>query len=120
MSHLVSIQTQVRDPAAVIAACSRLKLPVPIIGTVRLFSAQETGLAVQLPGWKYPVVCQTETGELKYDDFGGRWGDRGELDRFLQAYGVEKAKIEARRQGHSVTEQQLADGSIRVQVAVAG
>lgn len=120
MSHLVSIQTQVRDPAAVIAACARLKLPAPISGTVRLFSVQETGLAVQLPGWKYPVVCQTASDELKYDDFGGRWGDRRELDRFIQAYAVEKAKIEARRQGHSVTDQQLADGSIRVQIAVAG
>lgn len=120
MSHLVSIQTEVRDPAAVIAACTRLKLSTPVNDTVRLFSAQETGLAVQLPGWKYPVVCQPESGELKFDDFGGRWGDRRELERFLQAYAVEKAKIEARRQGHSVTEQQLTDGSIRVQIAVTG
>jgi hypothetical protein len=42
------------------------------------------------------------------------------LDAFLQAYAVEKAKLEARKQGHSVSEQQLADGSIRVQIAVAG
>lgn len=32
----------------------------------------------------------------------------------------EKAGIEARRQGHTVSEQQLADGSIRVRIGVAG
>ena len=43
-----------------------------------------------------------------------------QLSMGLQAYTVEKAKIEARRQGHSVSEQLLTDGSIRVQIAVAG
>ena len=79
-----------------------------------------TGHAVELPGWRYPVVCQTETGDLKYDDFGGRWGDQVQLNRFLQAYAVEKVKIEARRQGQTAIEQPLGDGSIRVQIAVAG
>ena len=43
-----------------------------------------------------------------------------ELDRFLQAYAVERAKSEARRQGHSVTEQPLADGSIKLTIQLAG
>lgn len=33
---------------------------------------------------------------------------------------VEKAKIEARKKGHSVTEQSLADGSIKLTVQVGG
>ena len=37
MSHIVSIQTEVRDPAAVAAACRRLGLPEPVHGTARLF-----------------------------------------------------------------------------------
>lgn len=120
MSHLVTIQTQVRDSSAVTAACARLKLPAPIYRTVRLFSAEETGLAVELPGWRYPVVCQTATGELKMDHFNGRWGQKSELDRFLQAYAVEMVKLQARREGRTATEQPLADGSIRVQIAVNG
>lgn len=48
------------------------------------------------------------------------WGEQKELDRFLQRYSVEKARIEASRQGHTVSEEQLADGSIRVRIAVAG
>lgn len=40
---------------------------------------------------------------------------------FLHVHSVafEKAKIEARKQGHSVQEYALTDGSIRVQIAVA-
>ncbi len=120
MSHIVQIQTEVRDPAAVRAACERLKLPLPTEGTVRLFSSEVTGLAVQLPGWQYPVVCQPATGRVQYDDYNGRWGNKQELERFLQCYAVEKAKIEARKRGHSVTEQPLADGSIKLTIRVGG
>lgn len=119
MSHLVNIQTQVRDTAAISAACSRLNLNAPIHRTAQLFTSEATGLAVELRGWRFPVVCQIETGELKYDNFGGKWGDQIELDRFLQAYAVEMVKLQARRQGHTAIEQPLADGSIRIQIAVA-
>jgi hypothetical protein len=44
------------------------------------------------------------------------WGDQRHLDRLLQIYAVEKAKIEARKQGYVVTEQALADGSIKLQM----
>jgi len=120
MSHIVSIKTEVRDPAAVWAACERLKLPQPVHGTYALYSGSATGLGVQLPGWHYPVVCQADTGQLQFDNFGGDWGEQVQLDRFLQAYAVEKARIEARKHGHSVTEQALADGSIKLTIQVAG
>ena len=82
--------------------------------------ATGTGLAVQLPDWQYPVVAELPTGTLKYDNFDGRWGEQKHLDAFLQAYAVERAKIEARRKGHSVTEQPLADGSIKLTINVGG
>lgn len=120
MSHLVEIQTEVRDSAAVRAACERLKLPPPKDGTFELYSASATGLAVELPGWSYPMVCDTANGQFRYDNYGGLWGEMKELDRFLQAYAVEKAKIEARKKGHSVTEQTLQDGSIKLTIQVGG
>ena len=119
MSHIVNIKTEVRDAAAVRAACHRLHLPQPVQGKHKLFSAQVEGLGVQLPNWRYPVVCQLSTGELKYDNYHGRWGDQQRLDQFKQAYAVEMAKLQARRQGHSVNEQSLADGSIKVTINVA-
>jgi hypothetical protein len=89
-------------------------------GVSQLYSGQATGLAVQLPGWQYPVVCDTANSQLHYDNFGGYWGQQQELDRFLQAYAVEKAKIEARKKGHTVTEQPLTDGSIKLTIQVGG
>ena len=120
MSHIVTVTTEVRDAAAVRAACQRLGLAEPTHGTVKLFSGEATGLAVQLPDWTYPVVCDTATGQLKFDNFKGRWGDQKELDTFMQAYAVEKAKLESRRRGHSTTEQTLPDGSIKLTIQIAG
>ena len=120
MSHVVQIKTQVRDAEAVRAACRRLALAEPVQGTTRLFSGEATGLAVQLPGWRYPAVCQLDVGQIQLDNFQEHWGKQQELDRFLQSYAVERAKIEARRHGHSVTEQQLQDGSIKLTIQVSG
>ncbi len=120
MSHVVEIETQVKDAAAVRSGCNRLRLPLPTHGTHRLFSGEATGLAVQLPDWKYPLICELSTGQLKYDNYGGRWGEQQHLDSFLQAYAVEKSKLEARRRGHSVTESQLADGSVKLTINVGG
>jgi hypothetical protein len=120
VSHIVSIQTEVRDPAAVQAACRRLGLAAPSFGVAKLYSAQETGWIVRLPGWHYPIVCQTKTGKLAYDNFNGNWGEQRELNRFLQAYAVEKAKLEARKKGHVASEQALADGSIKLTIQLGG
>jgi hypothetical protein len=95
-------------------------LPAPVQGKTELFSGEVEGLAVQLPEWVYPVVCDTASGQVKFDDFGGKWGDRKELDRFIQAYAAEKVKIESRKKGHLVTETQLADGSIKLTVQIGG
>jgi hypothetical protein len=120
MSHIVTIQTRLHDPVALAAACQRLNLAAPEHGTAELFSGSATGLIVRLPGWTYPVVIDTLTGIARLDDFQGRWGDRKELDKLLQAYAVEKCRLEARLRGHAVTEQQLADGSVRLQILEGG
>ena len=120
MSHIVNIQTEVRDAAAVRDACRRLGLAEPVQGTVKLFSGEVTGLAVQLPDWQYPVVCNTATGEIKFDNFEGRWGEQKHFDKFMQAYAVEKARIEARKKGHCVSEIQLSNGSIKLVINVGG
>jgi hypothetical protein len=120
LSHIVTVATAVRDTVAVAAACRRLGLAAPAHGTVKLFESEAAGLLVTLPGWLYPCVCDLAAGTLKYDNYGGAWGDPAQLDRFLQGYAVEKATLEARKQGHAVTEQPLADGSIRLTIQVGG
>jgi hypothetical protein len=120
LSHTVTIKTEVRDAEAARAACHRLHLPEPTHGMVELFDRQVQGLLIRLPDWKYPVAADLSTGNLAYDNYNGCWGDEKELDRFLQAYAVEKCRIEARKKNMTVTEQQLDDGSIKLCVQVGG
>jgi hypothetical protein len=120
LSHIVTIKTEVNCGESVRLACHRLQLPAPVQGTHRLFSGSHTGLGVQLPDWRYPVVCDLRTRQLHYDNYRGGWGEQNRLDQFLQAYTVERAQLEARRRGHSVTESPLEDGSIKLTVQVNG
>jgi hypothetical protein len=116
LSHIVTIATKIHDAAAVAAACHRLGLADAVQGTARLYGGEAAGLLVRLPGWRYPAVVDVLTGLVHYDNFQGRWGEFRELERFRQAYAVEKAKLEARKKGYAVSEQALQDGSIRLQL----
>ena len=120
MSHIVTIHTEIRDPEALRKACVRLGLAEPTSGTATLFSGDATGLMVALPDWNYPVVVDVQDGQLHYDNYGGQWGEQRHLDQLLQAYAVEKARLEARRAGYAMTEQPLADGSIKLTIQVGG
>lgn len=120
MSHIVTIKTELRDAEAIKAACKRLNLPEPVEGTAKLFEGEATGLLVKLPGWLYPAVVSTETGQVRYDTYGGQWGDPKHLDAFVQSYAICKATIEARKKGHSVFEQDLPDGSVKLTIQVGG
>ena len=116
MSHIVTIRTEIRDPVALAAACRRLGLAEPVQGKAKLFTSEAEGLIVNLPDWRYPVVIDTDARQIHYDNYGGQWGKRSELDRLLQAYAVEKSKLEARRAGFTATEMPLADGSIKLTI----
>ena len=118
MSHVVTIRTEIRDLAALRHACRRRGLSEPEWETTRLFSGEATGYCVNLPNWRYPVICDLESGQIKFDNFEGRWGEQHELDGLKQAYAVAKACLEARRHGHTVMEQPLADGSIKLTIKV--
>lgn len=120
MSHIVTVKTEVRDHAAVAAACRRLALSEPTVGTAQLYSGQVGGLLVRLPDWLYPIVIDTDSGTVRYDNYGGCWGDEQHLHRFLQAYAVERARSEARRKNYATSEQSLADGSILVEIEIGG
>ena len=116
----MTIKCEIKDPTALAAACARLGLQPPVRGTAKLFTTDATGEIVRLPGWTYPVVIDTSKRDVQFDNYGGAWGDQKELDKLLQCYAVEKAKLEARKQGHSVAEQTLADGSIKLTIQVGG
>ena len=89
-------------------ACQRIDVEMGT-GTFNLFNTRETGMAVYLKDWKYPVVVK-ENGELAYDNYEGRWGDEAQLNKLKAYYGLEKAKIEARKKGYSVYERCVTNG----------
>ena len=116
MSHVVTIETKLKDPAALSAACTRLRLPEPKAETVKFFDGSEhAGLAVRPPGFVYPIVVQ-EDGTTLSDTYGGRWGDDAFLGRLKQAYAVEAAKLQAKARGHRCTETTLPDGGVKLTV----
>lgn len=119
MSHIVMITTEVRDVAALRSACIQLRLPTPVYAKTQLFNSEATGYCVQLPNWRFPVVCELENGQIAYDNFEGRWGRKQELESLIQNYAIEKAKLEARRAGHTVVERLLEDGSVKLTINVA-
>ncbi len=120
MSHIVTIKTEVRDPSSVAAACRRLAIDEPVEGTAQLYSGQASGLLVRLPDWLYPVVIDTACGSVRYDNYGGAWGDEQHLHRFLQMYAVERTRSEARRKNYETSERALADGSILIEIEIGG
>ena len=82
--------------------------------------AQLESVAAECGASAHPIVCDVAAAEIAFDNFRGRWGDQGQLDRFLQGYAIEMAKIEARKKGHVVTEQPLEDGSVKLTINVGG
>jgi len=56
-----------------------------------LFSGEASGLLVKPPGWRYPMVVDTATGQTRFDHFEGIWGDPRLLHAFLQAYACENS-----------------------------
>jgi hypothetical protein len=104
MSHTMNITLELKDNDALAAACERLGCHILGYGVHKLFSSnQETGIGIKLDGWSYPIVVK-DNGTVAFDNFKGRWGDEARINELKAYYGMEKAKIEARRAGHSVYE----------------
>ena len=113
MSHTAEVKCEVRDAAAIQAACRRVGAQYLGRKQHKLFSSTNEGHGVKLKDWRFPVVFDGK-GNVALDDFHGHWGKVAELDKFKQAYAVEAAKAAARKQGLAVSEQKLADGSIKL------
>ncbi len=116
MSHTMNIKTEMRDKEALLAACERLGTRMEE-GTFSLYASREKGLGVFLSDWSLPVVVK-EDGTISYDNYDGEWGNITELDRLKDAYGLEKAAMEARKQGYSVFETTDEQGHLQLRIRV--
>ncbi len=125
MSHISTIEIEVRDLPSLKAACRRLGLQFMENKTSFKWYGYEDGHCdhvIQVPGATYEIgVVKAGNGfELNCDFYDSKLeaylGTNGGL--LKQAYGVERTKLEARRKGYSVIEQQTETG-IRLRVRLA-
>ena len=82
-------------------------------------SSEQAGSLLVLLGLDGAILAGNGPGQFQ-GSVNGAWGEQKELDKLLQMYAVEKARIEARKAGHQVVEQALSDGSIKITITVQG
>jgi hypothetical protein len=131
MSHYSEVQIEFRDGAALVAALNRLgfqgkvevhqeaKALYGYQGDRRekqahiIIRRQHVGLAANDLGFQRysdgAYRAYISDYDRDYNRYNGEW-----LGRLKQAYGVERAKVEAKKKGYRVTEQKQDDGRIRL------
>jgi hypothetical protein len=122
MSHFTSIQTQIRDIAALRAACTELGVELIENAVARGYgrNTQKGDFVIRLKG-PYDIAVnkqQDETFGLTTDWYAGHVEKEvgANFGRILQLYGVCKAQAEARRKGYTTRRQTLGDGSIKLTI----
>lgn len=120
MSHFTTIETQVRDIAAVRAACDEMGLTVLENTDARGYGTKRLrgDYVIRLKG-RYDVALNKQA-DGAYGLTTDWWGGDVEKEvgksygRLLQLYGVHKASREARRKGYTARRKTLRDGSIKL------
>jgi len=120
MSHFTSVQTQIKDIAALRCACGEMGFQVLDNTTARGYSTNTTkgehvirlkgpyDVAVnKQPDGTYGLTTDWWDGHVERE-VGTNYG------RLLQLYAVHKATTEARKRGHMVQRRQQRDGSIKL------
>ena len=120
MSHFATIQTQIRDIAALRAACQEMGVELIENAVARGYGSNthKGEYVIKLKG-PYDIAVNRQEGGA----FGlttDWWDGHVEKEvgtnygRLLQLYGVHKARIEAQKKGYTVRRQTLADGAIKL------
>lgn len=139
MSHIVAVQTEVRDIKAVESMCKELGWTFNENATeFRGWGASqhECSHSITIPGYRWDVgLVQSEDGQsfkLQYDQFLER--DKQQRDatgrvqeslspigagacKLIQMYAVHKAAIEAKKKGYLVTRKQVG---LKIQMSISG
>lgn len=126
MSHISTIAVEVKNLTVLEKACERLGLKLMRDQTTFKWYGRQAAPcahAIKVPGADYEVgvvrdgnkfALQADFFDQKLEAMLGRDGQK-----LIQAYAVEAAKAQARRQGYSVREETQADGTIVLRARVA-
>lgn len=120
MSHFATVETQIRDAAALKTACAEMGLEVLENAVARGYGSNNIKgeLVIRLKG-PYDIALNRQPNGsfgLTTDWWGGHVETEVGKDygRLLQLYAVHKAQIEARKKGLTIRRQALGDGSIKL------
>ncbi|MEM3452118.1 MAG: DUF1257 domain-containing protein [Candidatus Hadarchaeum sp.] len=132
MSHYCEVQIELRDEAALVAALTRLGFRREIIevhqtpqtlygyqGDARpqkahiIIRRKYVGRAANDLGFERQADGRYRVWVSEYDQAHNGYNNAW-LGRLKQAYGIEKARAEAKKRGYRLTEQKLDDGTIRL------
>jgi len=124
MSHFTTIQTQIRDVAALEDACAELGVELLRNAEARGYATQTRhgDLVIQLRGPYDIAAIRSETHDA-YELTTDWWGGHVEKEvgpdygRLIQLYGVHKTIREAQKKRLRVTRRQESDGSIKLTLA---
>lgn len=122
MSHTTTRKTAIKDVDTLKKAVARIPGAKYLgLGQGNAFSGRGAhGHQVQLPGWRYPVTIDAQTGVASFDNYSGHWGDEALLDKLKQGYAVEAARSQAAVENREMEEMQLNDGSIKCVIPLGG
>ena len=122
MSHFVTVETQLRDIAALKAACRELGLDVQQNAAARGYghNRQHGDFVIKLKG-PYDIAVNRQpdgTFGLTADQWQGQVAKEvgQNFAKLMRLYSAHKVMLEARRKGHTVRRQDLKDGSIKLTV----
>jgi hypothetical protein len=132
MSHYCEVMIELRDEAALVAALTRLGFKREVIevhqapqtlygyqGDAReqkahiIIRRHNVGPAANDLGFERQADGRYRIWVSEYDQRKNGYNDAW-LGRLKQAYGIEKARAEAKKRGYRLTEQKLDDGTVRL------
>ena len=124
MSHFTTIQTQIRDVAALEDACAELGVELLRDAKARGFSGQSRDgeLVIKLKG-PYDIAANRADENDSYELATDWWDGHVEEEvgqnygRLIQLYGVHKTIHEANKKRLRVTRKQETDGTIKLTLA---
>ena len=95
MSHTVTTKVEYKNLEALRSSVLAMGGQVIGEGKHQLYQHKDVeGFGFKLPNWSYPLVL-TKSGELKFDDYNGRWGNPKDLEALKGSYTLEQGKLTA-------------------------
>lgn len=122
MSHIVTVKTQFKDGEILLNTLKKFNVCISSgeRHSVTMFgSTVEADISFKLPGWRYPVAVDLKTGEVKFDNYGGSWGQIEEFDKVHQQYTLDVAEAtqdvqQLIAQGWQTTQETQPNGDVHL------